>query len=275
MEQPFSPSNITESSSSYPDPQQSPPPQHKMPPSAPTTPGLKFKLLMERAKVDKHDIHAVILDYLILQGYNRTATKFAMEAKLPLTESELRDMAVRTDIKRDILNGNIDEAIHKLNELDPAILDTNEKLHFSLLQLQLIEMIRVSDLDNGEDIKRAIKFANRNLATRTMNNPEFIFELEKVMALVVYGNKPLPDEVALLLKPDSRRKIAVDVNHAILKSQDAPHVARIADVLKVRQWSELKARERKLDIPPVLRLGIEGGDGRDEDIEMAELEMCA
>jgi len=272
MEQSFSPSNITESSSPYPDPQQSPPPQLIMPPAAPTTPGLRFKLLTERARVDKHDIHAVILDFLILHGYNRTATKFAMEAKLMLTDNELRDMAVRTDIKRDILNGDIDDAVRKLNELNPAILDRDEKLHFSLLQLQLIEMIRVSDLDNGEHIKRAITFANRNLATRTMNNREFIFELEKVMALVVYGNKPLPEEVASLLQPDCRRKIAVDVNHAILKSQNAPHVARIADMLKVRQWAELKARERKLDIPSVLRLGIEGGDARDEDIEMAELE---
>jgi len=221
---------------------------------------------------DENDVHAIILDYLVLHGYNHTATKFAVEAKLILTDNQLRDMAVRADIKQDILNGNIDNAIQKLNELNPTILDRNKKLHFSLLQLQLIEMIRQSDLDNEEDIKRAIKFANRNLATRTMNNPEFLFELEKVMALVVFGNRPLPEEVGLLLQPDSRRRIAVEVNHALLKDQHTPQVPRIADVLKVRQWAELKARERKLDIPTVLKLGIEGGDLRDEDIEMAETE---
>jgi hypothetical protein len=132
-------------------------------------------------------------------------------------------------------------------------------------------MIRTSDLDKPEHIMRAIKFANRNLATRVKNNPEFSTELEKVMALVVYGNKPLPEEVATLLQPDLRRKISFLVNLAILKSQKAPQASRIAGVLKVRQWAELKARERNLiDIPPVLRMG---GDGRDEDVEMAEL--CA
>jgi hypothetical protein len=49
MEQSFSPSNITDASSPYPDSQQSPP-QLKM---ASSTPALQFKQLMEKVKVDK------------------------------------------------------------------------------------------------------------------------------------------------------------------------------------------------------------------------------
>jgi hypothetical protein len=61
------------------------------------------------------------MDYLILHGYSSTAKKFATEAKLALTDDEIRDMVVRSDIKMDILNGAIDDAIQKLNELNPMV----------------------------------------------------------------------------------------------------------------------------------------------------------
>jgi uncharacterized protein YutE (UPF0331/DUF86 family) len=62
----------------------------------------------------------MIHDYLVLQGYNDTAKKFASEAKIRATKNDY-DMQERVLIKRDILSGNIADAIEKVNDLNPKV----------------------------------------------------------------------------------------------------------------------------------------------------------
>lgn len=68
-----------------------------------------------------------------------------------------------------------------------------------------------------------------------------------------------------LIDPNLRRKVAKDVNEAILRSQDRSLEARLYDLVRTRAWAEKLAREgRKIDLPDRMPLGLDGDD-RDEE----------
>ena len=74
----------------------------------------------------------------------------------------------RTQVRKFILSGHIEEAIILLNDISPIvsntfltdyqILDRNPELNFELLKQQLIEIIK------AQKVEEAIKFAQTNIA---------------------------------------------------------------------------------------------------------------
>ena len=58
------------------------------------------------------------------------------------TESGFATIKQRQEIKKLILNGDISQAIKQISQYYPMILDLNNLLHFKLLRLNLVEMIR-------------------------------------------------------------------------------------------------------------------------------------
>lgn len=70
--------------------------------------------------VHPSDINALILDYLTLEGYPMAAAKFSKEANLQLQQEDVAIKA-RQQIKQHIHNGNIQQAIEALNDLDPEV----------------------------------------------------------------------------------------------------------------------------------------------------------
>lgn len=66
------------------------------------------------------DINFVIMDYLINEGYPSAAKKFAMEANIqPPVEEE--SILPRVEIRNAIYAGDIEKAIHKINDLNPQV----------------------------------------------------------------------------------------------------------------------------------------------------------
>jgi hypothetical protein len=62
------------------------------------------------------------------------------------------------------------------------------------------------------------------------------------------------------MEPSLRLEVASRISEAILRSQGAHIEARIKSLIRVRQWSEQKARETKKSIPPKLTLGLDPED---------------
>lgn len=60
------------------------------------------------------------MDYLIEEGFDSAAQKFAQEANIPQPDS-LEDMQDRGDIKNAIHSGDIRTAIQRINELFPEV----------------------------------------------------------------------------------------------------------------------------------------------------------
>ncbi|RDL30484.1 Uncharacterized protein BP5553_10362 [Venustampulla echinocandica] len=212
--------------------------------------------------VSLSDINALILDYLTTEGYPSAAAKFSKEANLrPQQEEE--SVRARRQIQHSIHLGSIQEAIDELNDLEPHVLDGNPSLHFALLRLQLVELIRVCNSTPGADITPALSFATKELAPRAPTNPEFLEDLERTMALLVFPQESLEPQLAAILHPDLRRTVADRVNKAILSCQNQRRDAAIRNLVRLRAWAENTARDSKKDLPARIELGLDArNDGR-------------
>lgn len=143
------------------------------------------------------------------------------------------------------------------------ILDTNPSLHFSLLRLQLIELIRNCTMDSDGDISTALAFATTHLAPRAPSNPAFLQDLERTMALLCFPPNNLAPPLAELMDPALRRQVAAKVNEAILHAQGVEKEAKIRRLVRLRGWAEQRARGEKRDIPQ-MDLGLDLGQSADE-----------
>ncbi|KAK1751979.1 CTLH/CRA C-terminal to lish motif domain-containing protein [Echria macrotheca] len=226
-----------------------------------TTPKHAFDSRVTEVKSNKSDINALVLDYLTMEGYTKAAAKFSKEANLPLRHPE--DLvAAQQNIKLSILRGDIETAISGINELDHEILDKDPQLHFSLLRLQLVELIRRC---NNNDVTPAIEFAQEKLAPRAAMNEEFLPDLEKTMSLFFFPHDSLVPELAALLKSDLRRTTATKVNEAILRQQANRREAAIRGLVRLRAWTEASVRTKRKDLPDRIELGVFGDGAENND----------
>lgn len=137
-------------------------------------------------------------------------------------------------------------------------MDENPSLHFALLRLQLVELIRTCTSTPDGDINPALEFATTQLAPLAPTNPQFLEDLERTLALLIFPSENLTPSLAPLLHPDLRKDIATRVNEAILQSQGSRKEARLRNLVKLRAWAEQKAREAKKDVPEKLDIGLVG-----------------
>ncbi|CAH2355288.1 hypothetical protein CLIB1423_24S00298 [[Candida] railenensis] len=139
----------------------------------------------------------------------------------------------RKQIKLLILKGNITEAISKISDYFPTILDTNNLLYFKLLRLNLIEMIRNHKLDSKITSEKEkvflsdiLTFVRENLINKVINSTKLLKELEITMSLLCFKfdpnvknieeQKDLPEELRNLFNLSLRNKCYGLVNKAIL-----------------------------------------------------------
>ena len=137
------------------------------------------------------------------------------------------------------------------------ILDQDSSLHFALLRLQLVELIRTCTTTPNADITPALTFATTHLAPRAPTNPEFLEDLERTMALLIFPPDNLAPPLAALLDPSLRKDVAKRVNEAILSSQGERTKAKLFDLVRLRLWAEQKARDAKKDLPEHIELGLD------------------
>lgn len=215
---------------------------------------------VEEVKSPKSDINALILDYLTMAGYPNAAARFATEANLQ-PHQDHDSIRARQQIQNSIHKGDIQAAINALNDIDPEILDQDGPLHFALLRLQLVELIRSCTATPNGDITPAITFATQQLGPRAPTNPQFLDDLEKTMTLLVFPQDSLDPTLAALLKPDLRRAVADKVNKAMLNRQVERRDAAIRSLVQMRTWSEEAVRkETKKDLPARIELGLHSDD---------------
>ncbi|PSR75869.1 hypothetical protein EW026_g2549 [Hermanssonia centrifuga] len=186
------------------------------------------------------------MDYLVIEGFKTTAEEFNKEAGLT-SPVDLESIESRMNIREALQRGDVGEAITRVNDLNPEILDTNPALYFRLQQQKLIEYIR-----QGR-IAEALEFAQQELAPRGEESQEFLGELEKTMALLAFDSSPsAPPSVTELLSPAQRLKTASEVNAAILESFSQGKEAKLLGLLKLICWGEFMLDERadfpKLDV---------------------------
>nr|GLL24082.1 glucose-induced degradation protein 8 homolog [Ipomoea trifida] len=176
------------------------------------------------------------MNFLVTEGYVEAAEKFRIESG---TEPDI-DLATITDrmaVKKAVQSGNIEDAIEKVNDLNPEILDTNPQLFFHLQQQRLIELIR------HHKVEEALEFAHEELAPRGEENYGFLDELERTMTLLAFEdveNCPLGE----LVDMSQRLKTASEVNAAILTSQSHEKDPKLPSLLKMLIWAQNELDEK-------------------------------
>ncbi|ETN41907.1 uncharacterized protein HMPREF1541_03846 [Cyphellophora europaea CBS 101466] len=225
------------------------------------------------------DVNNLIMDYLINEGYPSAAEKFAMEANIeqPPDDSNIQ---LRVQIRDAIHRGDLQQAIELIGEASPELLDQDANLHFSLLRLQLVELIRSSfnassSKTDSTAVAKAIQFAQQNLAPYATLSPSFKNDLERAMALLIVPRESWTQSqqtptastaqndfgaLSELVDPSLRKKVAKDVNEAILASQGQRREANIRHLVRTRAWAEQLAREKRVDLPDRLSLGLDGNE---------------
>jgi hypothetical protein len=108
-----------------------------------------------------------------------------------------------------------------------------------LQQQKLIEFIRQGD------IERAIVFAQEELALRGEENPEFLDELERTMALLAFEDMS-KSPVSHLLEVSQRQKVARELNAAVLASQGQEKDPRLPNLLKLLLWAQNQMDEKHI-----------------------------
>ncbi|KAG7665078.1 uncharacterized protein J8A68_001387 [[Candida] subhashii] len=148
----------------------------------------------------------------------------------------------RQEIKMLILKGQVTEAIKKISEYFPTILDLNNLLHFKLLRLNLIEMIRNHKLttstiqteDERKFLDDILSFVRENLINKVSNSFKLLKELEITMSLLCFNfdpnikniqdQKDLPEELRSLFNLSLRNQCYRLVNRAILNLYDNENI---------------------------------------------------
>ncbi|KAI0001935.1 CTLH/CRA C-terminal to lish motif domain-containing protein [Russula vinacea] len=193
---------------------------------------------LEEVVVSKADLNRLVMDYLVIEGYKSAAEEFSLECGVQ-PAVDFASIESRRNIREALNRGDVQEAITRVNDLNPEILDTNPALYFHLQQQKLIEYIR-----QGK-ITEALRFAQEELAPRGEESPEFLAELERTMALLAFeSSSAVPPAISDLLSPGQRMKTAGEVNAAILESLSQGREAKLAGLLKLLQWGEGLLEER-------------------------------
>ncbi|ONL95759.1 protein GID8 homolog [Zea mays] len=187
-------------------------------------------------KIRKEDMNRLVMNFLVTEGFVDAADKFRIESGTQ-PEIDLAIIADRMEVKRAVQSGNVQEAIEKINDLNPTILDMNPQLYFHLQQQKLIELIREGKTNE------ALEFAQEELAPRGEENQTFLEEIEKTVALLIFkGVKNCPYRE--LLDVSQRLKTASEVNAAILASQSHGKDSKLPSLLKMLKWTQNHLDER-------------------------------
>ncbi|RLN41449.1 hypothetical protein C2845_PM01G08500 [Panicum miliaceum] len=204
-------------------------------------------------KIRKEDMNRLVMNFLVTEGFVDAADKFRIESGTQ-PEIDLATITDRMEVKKAVQSGNVQEAIEKINDLNPtiragrpaeqaallnifAILDTNPQLYFHLQQQKLIELIRAGK------ISEALEFAQEELAPRGEENQTFLEEIEKTVALLVFEDiKNCP--YGELLDVSQRLKTASEVNAAILTSQSHEKDPKLPSLLKMLLWTQNQLDEK-------------------------------
>ena len=124
--------------------------------------------------------------------------------------------------------------------------------------MQLIELIRKATASQDGEITPALTFATTRLAPRAPTNPEFLEDLERTMALLIFPPDNLAPPLAALLDPALRQEVAQRVNQALLLSQGERTKATLYDLVNHRSWAHRKAlEEKKEQLPERMDLGFD------------------
>ncbi|KAL9286163.1 putative transcription factor interactor and regulator LisH family [Arabidopsis thaliana] len=183
------------------------------------------------------DMNRLVMNLLVAEGYREAAEKFKEES-ITMPEEDLASMNERLEVIKAIESRNLEDAIEKLNALNPEIIKTSFHLH----QQMLIELIR------EKKTEEAVAFAQEKLAPLAEENA-LQRELEKTVCILV--TEGLPNCPSRELFHNSQWiRTASHVNEAIHTSQTGEKGPELERLLKELIWTQNQLDEKTVYVYP-------------------------
>nr|XP_054771263.1 glucose-induced degradation protein 8 homolog [Lytechinus pictus] len=196
--------------------------------------------------ITRGDMNKLVMNYLVTEGFKEAAERFQSESSTkPMTD--LDTLNERIQIREAIQDGHIEDAIAKVNDLHPELLDNDRYLYFHLQQQHLIELIRNKDLEG------ALTYAQTHLSERGEESMEVLPELERTLALLAFED-PACSPFSDLLHPSQRQKVASELNAAILEAENRESTPKLTNLLKLLLWSQEQLDAKKVKFPKLKNL---------------------
>ncbi|CAH0488061.1 unnamed protein product [Peronospora farinosa] len=167
--------------------------------------------VQRRMRISKESMNRLVMDYLVGKGYRQVAEALWRDSSTK-PHVDLQLVQERMSIQQLLLKGQIQKARDKLTIMDPEFLEKNSGMDFLLAKQELIELIKV------HNIEKALQFAIKNLAPFGQKSPQFLREIERTMSVIAFKD-PSESPLGYLLEQTQRRRVANEVNSAILRSQ--------------------------------------------------------
>jgi hypothetical protein len=72
------------------------------------------------SQLTRSDLNALVFEYLLIEGFSDAAVEFARETGLP-HEIDHELINERMEIREAVEDGRVEEAVRRVNELDPEV----------------------------------------------------------------------------------------------------------------------------------------------------------
>nr|CAD1828018.1 unnamed protein product [Ananas comosus var. bracteatus] len=201
----------------------------------------------EHVAISDADVRNIVLSYLIHNCFKETADAFLTSTGMKHPVDYLVDMDKRKSIFHFALEGNALEAIELTQQLAPNLLEANMDLHFDLLSLHFIDLVR------SRKCKEALEFGQKSL-TPFGKVQKYVTKLEEFIALLAY-EEPERSPMFQLLSPEYRQNIADSLNRAILAHAKLPAYSSLEKLIQqITVVREYLQQELGKDAPPPFSL---------------------
>ncbi|KAM7517222.1 hypothetical protein LguiA_006805 [Lonicera macranthoides] len=201
-------------------------------------------MMQQPLAVGENEIHNIVLSYLVHNCFKDTVESFIACTGIKQSADRLEGMEKRKRIFHFALEGNALKAIELTEQLAPDLLDTNKDLHFDLLSLHFVELVR------SRKCTEALEFAQNKL-TPFGKVQKYVEKLEDFMALLAY-EEPEKSPMFRLLGLEYRQHVVDSLNRAILAHANLPSYSAVERLIQqatvVRQC--LSQEPSKEGIPP-------------------------
>lgn len=171
----------------------------------------------------KSDLNALVLDYLVTEGFAEAAAAFAADVRAP-ARVEVALIDARTAAVAALRAGRAAAGAALLEASFPGILDGRPGLGFTLRVHALVEKILAKDLDGALALASPLSEEADGDSVRTA-------ELERALALLAYEH-PEGSPFAAVLSPAARAAVAADANAAALEAAGRSPSPRLPALLR-------------------------------------------
>ena len=170
-------------------------------------------------------VQELVSGYLSHNGYAESARAMAVDISSQTAKTVIyppidTEASNRQKIRAYFIDGNVDAALHMMEELFANVLAQHELLYFQIRCRKFIEMMRSCGDQRKDDVERqsmineAMSYGQQ-LNTMYGLNANYRAGLEEAFSLLPYPD-PLNSPMAHIVSDAGRFRIAEDVNRAIL-----------------------------------------------------------